>query len=64
MAVAVAIDALLIRTMLVPAVMHMIGKRNWSLPDALDRHLPHLDMEGDDEVGERAPSRSLEPMTQ
>jgi len=39
MAVAVLIDALLIRTVLVPAIMHIIGKANWSLPAALGRRL-------------------------
>ena len=32
MAVAILIDALLIRTILVPAVMHTFGKANWALP--------------------------------
>ncbi|HEY4462220.1 MAG TPA: efflux RND transporter permease subunit [Streptosporangiaceae bacterium] len=45
MAAAVVIDALLVRTVLVPALMHMLGKTNWRIPRALDRVLPHLDLE-------------------
>jgi RND superfamily putative drug exporter len=49
MAVAILIDALLIRTVLVPAVMHTIGRANWHLPALLDRRLPSLKLEGDDQ---------------
>jgi RND superfamily putative drug exporter len=62
MAVAVAIDALIIRTVLVPAVMHLIGKTNWSLPKALDQHLPHLDLEGDVEATEPPANRLFDPV--
>ncbi|MFW6725056.1 MMPL family transporter [Streptomyces sp. MAR4 CNY-716] len=42
---AVALDAFVIRTMLVPALMHLIGPANWWLPSWLDRRLPHLAVE-------------------
>jgi RND superfamily putative drug exporter len=45
MATAIAVDALLVRTVLVPAVMHSLGKSNWYLPSWLDRRLPHLEIE-------------------
>jgi putative drug exporter of the RND superfamily len=45
MAAAVLTDALLVRTVLVPAVMHTLGKTNWRLPAILDRRLPHLNLE-------------------
>jgi RND superfamily putative drug exporter len=45
MAAAVVTDALVVRTVLVPAIMHMLGKTNWRIPRALDRLLPHLDLE-------------------
>jgi RND superfamily putative drug exporter len=48
MAAAVVTDALVVRTVLVPAVMHMLGKTNWRIPRALDRLLPHLDLEDSD----------------
>jgi RND superfamily putative drug exporter len=41
----VLIDALLIRSMLLPAVMHLIGPANWYLPARLARALPQLDIE-------------------
>jgi len=61
MAVAILIDALLIRTVLVPAVMHTFGKMNWALPGFLDRWLPRLSLEGGEDPGQAAPERSLEP---
>ncbi|MDQ2849992.1 MAG: MMPL family transporter [Actinomycetota bacterium] len=42
---AVLIDALVIRSLLVPALMHIIGARNWDLPRWLDRVLPDLSIE-------------------
>ena len=44
MAVAVAIDATLVRGLLVPAVMSLLGERNWKLPRAL-RWMPGLALE-------------------
>ncbi|GAB6900526.1 MMPL family transporter [Kineosporia succinea] len=49
LAAAVAIDAFLIRTILVPAVMHSLGNANWWLPGWLDRILPHLSVDPADE---------------
>jgi putative drug exporter of the RND superfamily len=45
LAAAVALDAFILRTILVPAVMHKFGNANWSLPGWLDRRLPHLAIE-------------------
>jgi RND superfamily putative drug exporter len=45
MATAILIDALIVRTVLVPALMHTFGRANWYLPSWLDRRLPHLDIE-------------------
>jgi RND superfamily putative drug exporter len=36
----------IIRLLLVPAVMHLFGDRNWWIPGWLDRRLPTLDIEG------------------
>ena len=46
MAVAVLLDATLVRMVLVPATMSLVGRANWWLPGWLDRLLPHLDLEG------------------
>ena len=45
LAAAVLLDAFLLRTVLVPAVMHLSGRANWWLPAWLDRILPHLSIE-------------------
>ena len=45
LAAAVALDAFVLRTVLVPAVMHLCGRANWWLPRELDRRLPHLAIE-------------------
>jgi RND superfamily putative drug exporter len=42
---AVALDAFILRTMLVPALMHLFGKNNWWLPGWLDKRMPHLSVE-------------------
>jgi RND superfamily putative drug exporter len=49
LAAAVAIDAFLLRTILVPALMHLFGPANWWLPGWLDRIMPHLSVEPADE---------------
>jgi putative drug exporter of the RND superfamily len=41
----VLVDALLIRSLLVPALMHLTGPANWALPRWLDRILPQLAVE-------------------
>ncbi|MFJ4619439.1 MMPL family transporter [Streptomyces sp. NPDC088812] len=45
LAAAVAIDAFVLRTLLVPALMHLLGSANWWLPRWLDRRLPRLSIE-------------------
>src|SRR5262249_34127500 len=42
LAMAVLLDATVVRVLLVPAVMALIGERNWYLPRWLDRTLPHV----------------------
>ena len=46
LAAAVLIDATLIRMVLVPATMELLGDRNWWLPAWLDRLLPRIDIDG------------------
>jgi putative drug exporter of the RND superfamily len=48
LAVAVLLDATLVRMVLVPATMELLGARNWWIPRWLDRVLPHLNVEGPD----------------
>jgi RND superfamily putative drug exporter len=46
LAAAVLMDALIVRSILVPALMLVVGKANWALPKALDRVIPRLNVEG------------------
>ncbi len=66
---AVLLDALIVRTILVPAVMHLIGKANWWLPGWMDKALPRLHVEGGESTDAADPpeppegqrERELEP---
>ncbi|MEL7208090.1 MAG: MMPL family transporter, partial [Actinomycetota bacterium] len=46
LAMAVFLDASLVRMLLVPATMELLGSRNWWLPKWLDRIVPNLNIEG------------------
>jgi RND superfamily putative drug exporter len=55
LAAAVALDAFILRTALVPAAMHLLGDSNWWLPAWLDKRLPHLAVEPSEPESEPAP---------
>ncbi len=46
LAVAVVLDATVVRCLLVPALMVLMGKVNWWMPTWLDRAVPHVSIEG------------------
>ncbi len=46
LASAVFLDALVVRCLLLPAVLHIVGERTWRIPAWLDRVLPRLNIEG------------------
>ena len=48
LASAIIVDAFIVRTVLVPSLMHLIGKSNWWLPTWLDRLIPRLNVEASD----------------
>ncbi len=50
LAAAVALDAFILRTALVPAAMHLLGDSNWWLPVWLEKRLPHLAVEPKEEA--------------
>jgi RND superfamily putative drug exporter len=50
MASAILIDATIVRLLLVPAVMHILGRANWYLPEWMGRRLPQLHVEGRPEI--------------
>ncbi|MGH2802192.1 MAG: MMPL family transporter, partial [Thermoleophilaceae bacterium] len=56
LSVAIALDATLVRLILVPATMEIMGRWNWWLPKPLARVLPRADFEG--RRGERVPARA------
>ncbi|MBP8539479.1 MMPL family transporter, partial [Streptomyces sp. MK37H] len=47
LAAAVALDAFVLRTLLVPALMHLLGGANWWLPGWLERLLPRISIEAE-----------------
>ncbi len=62
-AVAVVLDALLLRMMLVPALMHLTGRANWWLPGLLDRRLPHFSVEGGEDAEHGLPAGERKEIT-
>ncbi|HUR77011.1 MAG TPA: MMPL family transporter [Acidimicrobiales bacterium] len=68
LSVAVLLDATIVRMLLVPATMELLGDRNWWLPGWLDRLLPNIAVEGsvgaaafDQEHEQAERERVLEP---
>jgi putative drug exporter of the RND superfamily len=57
LAVAIAIDATLVRCLLVPAVMVLIGDRAWWMPRPLERAVPHISIEGETYFAKRDAQR-------
>ncbi|MEU9949529.1 MMPL family transporter [Streptomyces sp. NPDC047939] len=47
LAIAVALDAFVVRMTIIPAALALLGKRAWSLPGWIDRILPNVDIEGE-----------------
>jgi uncharacterized membrane protein YdfJ with MMPL/SSD domain len=60
LAVAVALDATIVRLVLVPATMEIMGEWNWWLPGPLDRVMPDADFEASG-MGDRAPAQAPVP---
>ncbi len=46
LASAVFLDALVVRCLLLPSVLHIVGERTWRIPAWLDRILPRINVEG------------------
>jgi putative drug exporter of the RND superfamily len=61
LAVAVILDATIVRCLLVPAVMVLMGKTNWYLPSWVDRLLPHISIEGAEFFRARERRAAVEP---
>jgi len=56
LALAVLLDVTLVRMVLVPAAMSLLGHSAWWLPTWLDRRLPAIDIEGGEHDGEEQPA--------
>ena len=56
LATAIAVDATVVRMVLVPATMALLGRANWWLPAWLDRVLPHLTVESDEDAEPAVPT--------
>jgi RND superfamily putative drug exporter len=50
MAAAIAIDATIVRCLLVPSVMMLLGRANWWLPGWMDRIMPNVGLETEDKL--------------
>jgi len=62
LALAILIDASVVRMVLVPATMELLGEANWWLPRWLDRLLPRLSVEGADIPGASVGPDPREPV--
>ena len=62
LATAIAIDATVVRMILVPATMALMGRANWWLPGWLDRLLPHLSLEDEAPTQPASPVPALAPV--
>jgi RND superfamily putative drug exporter len=61
LAAAVALDAFILRTALVPAAMHLLGNSNWWLPAGLEKRLPHLAVEPKEDAQDAAAAHGKGP---
>ena len=61
LAAAIFVDAVIIRSALVPSLMLLMGKANWWFPKTLDRILPRIHVEPED-LAEDEPSRGVAPV--
>lgn len=61
---AVLLDALVVRSVLIPGLMLLLGDRNWKIPRGLDRVLPRVNVEGTSapDDGRRLPQTRPEPL--
>ena len=64
LATAIAVDATLVRLVLVPATMALLGDRNWYLPRWLDRVLPQVDPHGLAPVALPGPRDLADPVSE
>ena len=61
LAVAIAVDATIVRCLLVPAAMVLLGRSNWWLPGWLDRIIPNIGLESEDALPPIEPAKPEQP---
>jgi RND superfamily putative drug exporter len=61
LAIAIFVDATIVRMILVPAAMKLMGDANWWIPGWLDRLLPTIDIEGEAALPEPEMEADLVP---
>jgi RND superfamily putative drug exporter len=59
LAAAIIFDAFIVRMVLIPALMYLMGEKAWWLPRWLDRLLPNVDVEGDSLLKYRTEQQAL-----
>jgi len=62
LATAIFVDATIVRIVLVPATMKLMGDANWWLPAWLDRRLPSVDIDGESDLPMDVPVEGPEPV--
>jgi uncharacterized membrane protein YdfJ with MMPL/SSD domain len=63
MAVAVAVDATVVRCVLVPAIMSLLGSAGWWLPKWMERATPKISIEGNEWFADHEPTAPAQPNT-
>ena len=61
LATAILVDATIVRMILVPAIMKLLGNANWWMPRRLRRPLPILDVKGEADLREPALAEAAAP---
>jgi RND superfamily putative drug exporter len=61
MAAAIAIDATVVRCLLVPSVMMLLGRSNWWLPGWLDKIIPRVGLETEEALPPLGPDGKVAP---
>ena len=61
LASAVFLDAFVVRSLLLPSVLTLLGDRTWKLPRVLDRRLPHISIDAPSQQGPRVGGLAEEP---
>jgi RND superfamily putative drug exporter len=62
LAIAIFIDAFIVRSLIVPSAMHILGKWNWYMPAWLDRIVPKVSIEAEEDYEDEGEADELQPV--